>query len=67
LVGSLEYIDIDFDTFVQESFLISFFSKGGFTLKDIKDLDIGEYEIVLNEAKRIQNVVNPKQSQEDEE
>ena len=62
--GSLAYIDLDPETFLKESFFISYFSKGGFSLKDVQSLDVNDYEFTVSEANRIQSLLNPKEQTE---
>ena len=58
MVGSLCLIDIYPEDLIKEMFFLSYFSKGGFTVSDIKQLDMNEYEIAIAEAGRIQKMLN---------
>lgn len=48
---------------IVEAVKISYFTKGGFTFSDIKNLDFGDYERLLKEADRIQQMSIPKDEQ----
>ena len=62
---SLGLIDFDTETFIKESFFICYFSKGGFSFSDIKELYMDEYEIAVKEAHRVQGLLNPESKKED--
>lgn len=49
---------------MQEAFLIMYYSKGGFTHKELSELKFDLYEIAVKEALRIQTLENKKQGPE---
>lgn len=65
LIRSFQYIDFSYDVFIQEAFAISYYSRGGFSYRDICELDFLEYEVALKEAMRIRDTLNTNNPGED--
>jgi hypothetical protein len=53
LEWALQFIDFSKEALLKEYFWIANHSQGGFTYRDICGMSFKEYEIVLNEAKKI--------------
>lgn len=51
-------MDFYFESLIQEAFLISYQSKGGFTFDNVCEMPFDLYEITLREAMRIQSDTN---------
>jgi hypothetical protein len=64
LIKSISNIDFTPEAFLKESILICRETKGGFTFRDIKDLDYDEYLLVVNEADRLQKPIKEKENRD---
>jgi hypothetical protein len=58
------YIDFDFDMFIKESVLVMYYTKGGISLKELRELPFHLYEKYVEEAIRIQDMMNKKKPSE---
>lgn len=57
LFRSLEYIDFSKKRYLSEAINISIFTQGGIGLKDIKEMDLDEYNLLLEECSRLKDEI----------
>lgn len=56
LTDAFYFIDFSTEVLVKESFLVMYYTKGGVTLKELKNLPFNEYEMFVKEALRLQKL-----------
>lgn len=56
LINSLRYIDFDYDCLIKECAKASFWTKGGFNYEALSNMEYKQYELVIQEANRIEKI-----------
>jgi hypothetical protein len=56
LAESIRFLDVTSELLLKQQFLISYYSKGGFSFDETKRLTTKKYDVVLKEALRVQRI-----------
>lgn len=53
IFNSIKYLDFDIDALLNEIYVITQISNGGFTYSDLREMDFNDYEMIVKITKPI--------------